>query len=77
MVKEKIENETKEDKFKRIATYRTNKILDDLRLLGNCSNVGSYYYTDTEVNKIFNAIETETKRIKYMFNKVKNKKFEL
>ena len=71
MVKPRIDGETKEEKFKRIATARTLRILNDLRLLGNCSNTSIYSYTQKDVNKIFSAIEKELKRVKAMFNKPK------
>ena len=69
MPKIKVENETKEEKFKRIATARTKRILNDLRLLGNCANTSIYSYTEEDVNKIFSAIEKELKRVKALFNK--------
>ena len=37
--------ETKNDRFVRIAEARTNKIIDMIRLLGNCSNKASYDYS--------------------------------
>ena len=37
--------ESKKDKFVRIAEARTNKIIDMIRLLGNCSNKASYEYS--------------------------------
>ena len=77
MVKELIENETKEEKFKRIASARANRILDDLRVLGNCSNRGLYSYTEVDVNKIFNAIEKEIKRVKFLFENKRKKKIVL
>lgn len=64
MTKTKKE-ETKREKFVRIAENRTNKILATLELLGNCSNINTYEYTQEDVNKIFNAIQTtlnDTKR---------------
>lgn len=54
-------NETPNDKFKRVASARTQKIIDMIELLGNCSNQYVYEYSDEEVNKIFSAIETELK----------------
>ena len=69
MVKPRIDNETPEDKFKRIASMRTQRILDDLRLLGNCSNSNIYQYNQAEVNKIFSTIEKELKRIRSLFEK--------
>lgn len=71
--------EIKEERFKRIAGRRVQEILDKLRLLGNCSNKGNYYYTDEQVKKIFNAIDDEWRKVKSEFNKgkVKNKEFNL
>lgn len=37
-------SETKKERFIRIAGARTNKILDMIKLLGNCSNIGNYEY---------------------------------
>ena len=71
MVKTKFENETKEQKFRRIATARTRRILEDFRLLGNCANRGTYSCTKEDVNKIFTAVESELKRVKAMFSKPK------
>lgn len=69
MVKLKVKNETKEDKFKRIASARTRRIIRDLRLLGNCSNTNTYAYSSKKVNKIFSTIEKEVRRVKSLFNK--------
>ena len=45
--------ESKKDKFVRIAEARTNKIIDMIRLLGNCSNKASYEYSKEDIRKIF------------------------
>lgn len=45
--------ETKREKFVRLAEARTNKIIDMLQLLGNCSNSSAYDYTQQDVDKIF------------------------
>lgn len=76
MPKVMAEEETAEQRFKRIAGRRTNMVLEYLRLLGNCSNTSNYSYTEEDVGKIFSAIEKETKRVKVLFNKPK-KGFEL
>lgn len=66
------------DRFQRIAPSRTNKILDNLRLLGNCSNTANYEYTEAEVKQIFSAIEQEVRVQKAKFlSTEKNKKFSL
>lgn len=71
--------ETKRQRFVRIAENRTNKILDMLRLLGNCSNKSNYEYTDEDIKKIFTAIEKETKNAKNAFMGIegKNERFTL
>lgn len=66
--------ETKRDKFVRLAETRTNKIIDMLHLLGNCSNTSAYDYTQQDVEKIFGAIENELKEAKKKFNKFESKK---
>jgi len=72
VVKERIEGETKEQKFKRLAEARTLRILNDLRLLGNCANNGVYSYTEQDINKIFSTLDRELKRVKGLFDKPKN-----
>ena len=66
--------ETKREKFVRLAEARTNKIIDMLQLLGNCSNTSAYDYTQQDVEKIVGAIEDELKEAKKKFNKVESKK---
>ena len=63
------EKETKRDKFVRLAEARTNKIIDMLQLLGNCSNSNVYDYTQQDVDKIFNAIDAEVKEAKKKFER--------
>lgn len=62
--------ETKRDKFVRIVENRTNKIIDMLRLLGNCANKANYDYTDADVQKIFNTLERELKTAKLKYTAV-------
>ncbi len=67
--------ESKRERFKRIAENRTNKILDMLELLGNCSNKNNYEYTDDDVKSIFSAIDNSVKiaKMKFMDKQEKNK----
>ncbi len=60
--------ETKKERFVRIAEARTNKIIDMIRLLGNCSNKSAYEYSKEDVRKIFTAIENEMKTAKAKFD---------
>ena len=63
----------KNERFKKVAVARTNRILNQLRLLGNCSNKNNYAYSDEEVKKIFNAIDNELKIAKSRFANSKGK----
>lgn len=53
----KKKEETKRERFVRMAEARTIKIISMVRLLGNCSNHCVYEYSNSDVTKIFNAIE--------------------
>lgn len=68
------EQETKRERFVRIAEARTNKIIDMIQLLGNCSNTSTYDYTTQDIDKIFSAIEIELREAKKKFNKVDSKR---
>lgn len=59
--------ETKRDRFVRLAEARTNKIIEMVRLLGNCSNTSTYEYTQQDVKKIFSTIESEVSEAKKRF----------
>lgn len=60
--------ETKHERFIRVAESRTNKILDLIRLLGNCSNRMNYEYTEDEVRSIFETIEKELNNAKRRYS---------
>ena len=75
-----MEQESKRERFVRLAEARTNKIIDMLQLLGNCSNTSAYDYTEKDVEKIFSAIEVATKEAKKKFSRIdtsKNSRFTL
>lgn len=60
--------ESKRERFIRLAEARTNKILNMIQLLGNCSNRQSYEYTDKDIDEIFSAIEKELKITRKKFS---------
>lgn len=60
-------NESKGERFVRIAEARTNKIINMIQLLGNCSNKATYDYDKDDVRKIFGAIEDELRLAKSKF----------
>lgn len=71
--------ETKREKFVRLVEARTNKIIDMIRLLGNCANKANYEYSEADVQKIFNTLEKELKlaKMKFSSNEVEEDKFKL
>jgi bifunctional pyridoxal-dependent enzyme with beta-cystathionase and maltose regulon repressor activities len=71
----KIEN--KRERFRRLATLRTNIVLQRLKVLGNCANRQAYEYTEEEVKKIFSTIEEQMKIIRTKFHFPKEKEFKL
>lgn len=74
----KIEkNETPRDRFKRLATSRTNEILKRLKILGNCANRQIYEYSEKDIETIFSVIERKVKEVKTKFHFPKEEKFKL
>jgi len=71
------DNETPEERFKRVATARTNAIFNKIRILGNCSNRQIYSYSEEDIDKIFSAINRQVKEIRAKFNSRKTEKFKL
>lgn len=70
-------SETRKEKFVRLATYRTNAVLEKLRLLGNLANKSNYDYSDEEINKIFSAVDSQVRNIKARFASKRKKEFKL
>lgn len=62
-----MKKSTRRERFEKVAAKRTQKILDLLDILGNCSNRSNYEFADEDVRKMFSAIENKTKHIKASF----------
>lgn len=60
-------DETRHEKFRRLAESRVNRVLNDIRLIGNLSNRNNYDYTSEEIEKIFRTLDSELKQIKGRF----------
>lgn len=70
--------ETKKERFKRLATIRTNTVLYRLKVLSNCSNRQLYDYDEKEVDKIFSEVDKKVKEAKSKFHFAKkDEKFRL
>ena len=63
----------KELKFREVAGKRTVRILDALRLLGQCANRRSYQYTDAQVDKIFREVRRALRNAEEQFKNSKNR----
>jgi hypothetical protein len=70
-------NETPEERFKRLATSRTSAVLDKLRILGNLSNRQLYSYSEEDIDKIFSAINKRVKETRAKFKSEKEQRFKL
>ena len=67
-------NETKSERFRRLAEARVNKIMAMMRLLGNLCGTGFYEYTRDEVEQIFTALQLELIKNKMRFLQPKQEK---
>lgn len=73
----KENRESPKDRFKRLATLRTNTVLNRLKVLGNCANKQNYEYTEKEIDAIFSTIEKKVKAVRSLFQFPKEEKFKL
>lgn len=76
-MKKAPENETKKERFKRLASLRTNEVLKRLRVLGNCANRQAYEYDREDVGKIFGEIDRKVREVKAKFHFPRHKEFKL
>ena len=66
--KEAVPGETKEQRFQRLATKRTQAALQKIRLLGNLSG-SSYSYTLEQAQKILDALRAEVDAVEAKLNR--------
>ena len=59
--------ETKNERFKRLASSRGERLIREIALLGNLSNQKNYRYSPEEVEQLFEPIERELRAIRAMF----------
>ena len=71
------ENETPEQRFKRVAESRTKAVLYKLKLLGNCSNKRLYRYSQEDIDKIFSTINKRIREVRLKFETHTQEDFEL
>lgn len=68
-----IKKSTRRERFENVAARRTQRILEFLDSLSNCSNRSNYEFTEEDVKKMFKAIREATNRSESAFGKVINK----
>lgn len=66
--------EAKRKRFIRVVERRMNRLLNDLRLLGNTSNKSLYKYERADVDKIFGEIKGKLTEVESKFNSGKKSK---
>ena len=66
-------SETKKERFKRLASARTNAVIEKLEILGNCSNRSNYEYSEDEVKQMILAVERKLNEVKMLFGHSQNK----
>jgi len=71
------QNEKRRKAFLRLATRRTNAVLDRIRVLGHCANRHQYEYDQDDVKKIFRAIEVELRSARAKFQNSQQSEFTL
>lgn len=63
-----INKDTKQDRFKRIASDRQHKVIDRIAILGKISdNPQNYDFDEEDIFKLFEGIETFTAKMKQRF----------
>ena len=72
-----MKGETKEDRFKRIAERRVQRVIDSLRSLSQCSNKRMYKWNDQQLKKIWGGIDSALQSCKESFKKSEPEEFRL
>ncbi len=72
-----MKGESKEDRFKRVAERRVQRVLDSIRSLSQCSNRRMYEWNESQLKKIWNAIEESINSCKKSFEQTKPGEFRL
>lgn len=59
---------TKAERFKRVAAPRVQRVLDSLDNLAKCSGKNNYEYSSDEVHKMLRAIKTKLRSVEQRFD---------
>ena len=58
----------KEERFRKVAERRVQHVLDGLRRLSQCSNKRMYQWNDSQLKKIWSAIDVAVEKCKKSFS---------
>ena len=69
----------REKKFIELAEKRMNRLIKQIRLVGNLANKSNYSYSDSQANKIIKTLNDELSDVRQKFrnNNSKSSKFKL
>lgn len=62
-----LKDETRQEKFRRIATKRMSRIFSNMNLIANLSNKKNYMYSQQKVDELFQAYHDKGKEIRAYF----------
>lgn len=72
-----MKGKSKEERFKRVAEKRVQRVLDSLRGLSHCSNKRMYQWNDQQLKRIWLAIDKELKKCKESYETAEPEEFKL
>jgi hypothetical protein len=58
---------TKAERFRRVAAPRVQRVLDSLENLSKCSNKNNYEYSDSDIEKMMRVIRSKVKSLEHKF----------
>lgn len=61
-------DESRNERFRRLAETRGDRLIREIALLGNLANRKNYDYTPEEVDALFRPIEAELKEVRALFD---------
>lgn len=60
--------ESRNERFRRLASSRGDRLIREINLLGNLANRKNYQYTADEVAQLFDPIERELRAVQALFD---------
>ncbi len=63
-----MSTETKNERFRRLAESRGNRLIREISLLGNLASQKNYSYSEEEVERLFKPIFQELDKVRALFD---------